>query len=37
MSMAPYLLILPAAFLVVTVLSLNLVADSLRVRLELER
>lgn len=37
MSMAPYLLILPAAFLVVTVLSLNLVADAMRVRLEEER
>jgi peptide/nickel transport system permease protein len=37
MSLAPWLLFLPAAFLVITVLSLNLVADSLRVRLELER
>ncbi len=37
MSMAPYLLILPAVFLVVTVLSLNLVADALSARLEKER
>jgi peptide/nickel transport system permease protein len=37
MSLAPYMLVLPAAFLVVTVLSVNLVADSLRARLEEER
>ncbi|MCU1476585.1 MAG: transporter permease [Subtercola sp.] len=37
MSLAPWLLILPAAMLVITILSLNLVADSLRIRLDEER